>query len=282
MPSSANQRSLFLSSTLLRGLISFVVLASMVGCKTITPSNHRNWSPEQALIPAAHFEKNKVTVENVRQCSYVTEHDFVANFETREYDLAKLKTVDFIVVPFKDAPSIAHTMLSFGFEDDEYVIISVEIRKEQGEKYGALKGFFRQYELMYVVADERDVLQRNTVYRDDDVYLYRTKATPTQARLMFVDMLQRANKLVEEPEFYDTITNNCTTNIVQHINRLSPSRVPYDVRVLLPGYSDQLAYDIGLLETKTTYDSARQKARINELAVRYQDDADFSAKIRRR
>jgi hypothetical protein len=253
----------------------------LVGCKAIAPSNYRNWTPEQALLPAAHFDENKVRVENVRNCSYITENDFVANFESREYDLNKLKTVDYIVVPFKDTPSIAHTMLSFGFEGDDYVIISVEIRKEEGESYGAIKGFFRQYEIMYVVADERDVLQRNTVYRDDDVYLYRTKATPTQARMLFVDMLQRANKLVEEPEFYDTIANNCTTNIVRHINRLSPSRIPYDVRVLLPGYSDQLAYDLGLLETKTSYESAKRKARINELAVRYQAAADFSAKIRR-
>src|SRR5690606_3335397 len=124
-------------------------------------------------------------------------------------------------------------------------------------------GSARQYEIMYVVADERDVIQLRANHRDEDVYRYRTTATPEQAQLLFVDVMQRTNELATHPEFYDTITNNCTTNIVRHVNRIQPNRLAYDWRVLLPGYSDQLAYQQGLIERHGTFEQTRARAHVN-------------------
>ena len=155
--------------------------------------------------------------------------------------------------------------------------MSVEIRRERGEAFSNVKGFFRQYELMYVVASERDVIGRRVDCDLCDVFLYRSTATPEQARELFVDVMRRVNKLDREPEFYNTLTNNCTTNIRSHINHLKPDRVPYDYRVLLPGYSDRLAYDLGLIEPHGSYEETRLRARVNYLAYLHRDDPDVFA-----
>ena len=194
----------------------------------------------------------------------------------KTFDLDKLTSVDFIVVPFNETPSLGHTMLSFGFDDEDYLAVSVEIRRERGEEFSPIKGFFQQYELMYVVADERDVIQKRVNCDLSDVYLYRSTATPEQARTLFKDVMRRVNKLAREPEFYDTLTNNCTTNIRNHINHLKPDEVPYDYRVLLPGYSDRLAYDLGLIERHGSYEETRLRAKVNYQAYLHRDAPDFS------
>ncbi len=198
----------------------------------------------------------------------------------KTFDLRKLTSIDFIVVPFNDNPSIAHVMISFGFDDRDYLVSSVEIRKRVGQKYSALTGFFNQYTLMYVLVDERDVLWKETIGFQQEAYLYRTTATPKLAQEMFVDVMRRVNKLVREPEFYNTVTNNCTTNVRNHVNRLLPDRIPYDYRVLLPGYSDEYAYDLGLIKANGSFAETKAAAKVNYRAYLYQDDPDFSQKIR--
>ncbi|MGA2797362.1 MAG: DUF4105 domain-containing protein [Thermoguttaceae bacterium] len=245
------------------------------------PSNDREWTPGMEVMPKADFRGERITVRNVRSCRYRTYDDFDVYYHDKTFDLNKLTTVDLIVVPFNDMPGIAHTMLSFGFDDQDYVAVSVEIRREKGEKFNVLKGFFRQYELMYVVADEQDVITKNANKSPSEVYLYRSTATPEQARELFADVMKRVDKLIDEPEFYNTLTNNCTTNIRNHINHLKPDRVPYDYRVLLPGYADRLAYDLGLIEQNGTFEQTKEHARINYQAYLYRDDPDFSRKIRR-
>lgn len=249
--------------------------------ETLRPSNDRVWSPDQAVLPWAEFRGELVRVHNIRNCEYRTVDDYTVRHYDKTFDLRKIRSVDFLQVPFADTPAIAHVMLSFGFEDKDYLVLSVEIRKELGEKYSAAKGFFNQYELMYVLADERDVLWKNSIGWKCEVYLWRTKATPEQARDLCLDVLRRVNKLQTQPEFYNTITNNCTTNVRQHINRLAPDRVPYDYRVLLPGYSDKLAYELGLFATTLSYEEARAKARVNYQAYLHRDDPQFSQRIRR-
>lgn len=248
--------------------------------KTLVPSNDRDWATDQAVLPTAEFNGRQVTVRNIRNIRYRTIDDFDVHYYDRTFDLDRITSVDFIVVPFNDTPGIAHTMLSFGFDDRDYLGLSVEIRKERGEKYSPIKGFFRQYELMYVLADERDLILKNCMQWRANVYIYRTKAGPEQARKLFIDVLNRVNKLAAEPEFYDTLTNNCTTNIRNHINRCFPDRVPYDYRVLLPGYSAELAYDLGLLETELPFVETQRRARVNYAAYLYRDAPDFSVKIR--
>jgi uncharacterized protein DUF4105 len=244
------------------------------------PSNDRDWIPELKELATADFEGDKVTVHNVRSAEFYSYRDCLVENYDKTYDLSKLRTVDFIMIPFADNRAIAHTMLSFGFEEGEHVGVSAEVRLEKGESYSAAVGLFGQFELIYVVADERDLIRVRAEYRNVDVLLYRTTATPEQARALFVDVMKRVNQLHDHPEFYDTLSNNCTTNIVRHINALAPGSVPYDYRVLLPGYADSLAYDLGLIDKSVPLSEARRRARINDLVLRYKDDPHFSQRIR--
>lgn len=268
---------------MVRYLACWLLIVPWAGCASLfdRPSNLRDWSPDQALLPYAEIDGDLVHVHNIRNCRYLTADIYTVDYYDKTFDLRKLRTVDFLIVPFRGMPSLAHTMLSFGFEDGEYLAVSVEIRREKGETYGPLKGILNQFELMYVVADEQDVVKLRTNYRGDDVYLYRARATPEQARMLFVDVMQRVNQLMVQPEFYNTLTNNCTTNIARHINHVSPGKVPYGPRLLLTGHSDRLAYDLGLLETTLPFEEARRRANISPLARQYATAPDFSERIRR-
>ncbi|MEZ6111268.1 MAG: DUF4105 domain-containing protein [Pirellulaceae bacterium] len=249
----------------------------------LAPSNDRPWRDDLAVLSTASIQRDQVTIRNIRNCSYVTEDDYEVDHYDKSFQLAELRGVDFIVVPFKEAPTLAHTMLSFDFGQSGHVVVSVEARLEKGEAYSPLAGSARQYELMYVIGDERDLIRLRTQVRDVDVFLYRTNATPEQSREILVDILRRANQLARQPEFYDSLTNNCTSNIVMHVNRVRPNRVPLaDLRLLLPGYADQMAYDLGLLDTSRPFADLRREAQINYLARTYVDDPEFSERIRRR
>jgi hypothetical protein len=270
--------------------ILIVALVATAGCRTadkmVQPSNFRNWTPEQALLPHAEIDGQQVTVHNIRNCQYFSDDTYLVNYYDKSFDLSAIRGVDFLMVPFKGMPSLAHTMLSFELVGPdgtpEYLAVSVETRKEKDEQYAAWKGSARQYELMYVVADERDVIKQRTNFRDEDVYLYDTTATPDVAQQLFVDVMARTNELASQPEFYDTITNNCTTNIVRHINDVRPNRITYDVRSMLPGLSDKLAFDQGLLVPYGTFEETKQRAYINPLAEQFAEREDFSQLIRRR
>jgi hypothetical protein len=261
----------------------------VTGCrtveKTIEPSHFRDWTPEQAVLPTAAFQGNQVTIRNVRNCQYFANDVYLVDYYDKSFDLSAVRGVDFIIVPFGGMPLLAHTMLSFEIADaagkSEYLAVSVEVRKEKNEQYNPLKGSARQYELMYVLADERDVIQLRTNFNEENVFLYRTVAGPDAARMLLVDVLGRVNQIAREPEFYDTLTNNCTSNIVQHVNRIRPNRVGPDIRMLLPGYSDQIAYDQGLIERRGTFLETRQQAYVNPHAERFAGREDFSQMIRR-
>ncbi|HEX5106127.1 MAG TPA: DUF4105 domain-containing protein [Pirellulaceae bacterium] len=255
-------------------------LDSAVAVANDKPSNDRQWIPEHRLLASAEFDGDRATIHNIRNAEFFSYRDCLVDYYDKSYDLSKLRTVDFIMIPFNDARYLAHTMLTFGFENGDYLGVSVEVRLEQGESYDAAIGLFNQFELIYVVADERDLIRVRTEYRDVDVLIYRTKATPEQARRLFVDIMRRVNKLKDEPEFYDTLSNNCTTNIARHINTLAPGSVPHDFRVLLPGYADNLAYELGLIDNSLPFAEVRRRARVNDLALRYKGDPHFSQRIR--
>jgi len=258
-----------------------LLLLPAIGCAGLKPSNYRDWSPDQAVLPYAEFLDNRVVVHNIRNCTYLTDKSYVVHHYDKAFDLDRIESVDFIVVPFRGMPNLAHTMLSFGFDPGDRVAVSVEVRKKRGDEYSVVNAMLGQYELMYVVGDERDLIKVRTNYRKDDVYLYRSRATPEQTRELFVDVMRRVNKLAAEPELYDLFTNNCTTNIMQHVNNLAPNKVPYGLEVLLPGRSDRLAYNLGLLDTSVPFEETKRRARINDPAERFAEAPDFSASIRR-
>lgn len=243
------------------------------------PSNDREWSLDQQILPYAEFNGEEVTIYNIRNFTYKTKKEFTPSYYTKKFNIDQLTSVDYIVEPL-ESMGAAHTLLSFGFENGDFLSISVEIRKEVGESFSPVKGLLRSYELMYVIADERDVVKLRTNYRKDTVYLYPVITTKEKMQELFVDMLNRANALREKPEFYNTLTSTCTTNIVKHVNRISPKRVPWDIRLLLPENSDELAYELGLIDTSVPLEELRQKHKINEKAERYADSPDFSKMIR--
>lgn len=258
-----------------------MIAALTAGYFSIRPSNDRDWSPDQAVLPWTELDGRRAHVHNIRNLHYRSVSDYDLAYYDRTFDLDKLRSGWFVVEPFADLGGAAHTLLSFGFEGDEYLAISVEIRKERGEEFSPWKGLLRQFELMYVVGDERDLLGLRANHRHDDVYLYPVRAPRERLEAVFVSMLERANRLRRRPEFYNTLTNTCTTNIVRHVNQLVPGRVPWSYKVLLPGYADELAYEVGLLDTDLPFAEARRRFRINERAVRHAASADFAAEIRR-
>ncbi len=270
-------------------LVAAALSTGLIGCqgvrKMTAPSNVRNWSPDQQVLPYAEYHGRGVSVHNIRNCQYFGEDTYVVDHYDRTYQLDQLAAVDFFMVPFEGMPYLAHTMLSFEFRppqgEPQYLAVSVEIRKEKGESYAMWKGSARQFELTYVLADEQDVIQLRTNHRGEQVYRYRTTATPEMSRQLLVDVLGRVNELASRPEFYDTVGNNCTTNIVRHINRIKPNRLEYDVRILLPGYSDKLAYEQGLIERHGTFEQTKARALINLRALAATDRTDFSQVIRR-
>lgn len=265
-------------------LLTVLLVAAWGGLQFRHPATDRNWTPDNARMPVVQSAGSNVTVRNVRNFDWRTTTDFDERWEERTYDLARIESVWFLVEPFGDFRGPAHTFVSFGFADStggtDYVAISVELRKEMGETYHPVRGLFREYELAYVVGDERDLVRLRSNVRRDSVFLYRVQATPAQARTLFRAMLERADRLRTDPEFYHTLSSSCTTNIVDHVNAISPHRVPFSYKVLLPAFADELAYDIGLLDTTRTFASLREGAFINPVAMAAHDDPAFSARIR--
>jgi len=245
---------------------------------TLRPSNERNWRPDVAVLPYADFYGDIVTIHNIRNCDYRSETDYDVRYYDKAFDLEKLRTLDLYMV-YWGSPLIAHTMMSFGFEDGEHVCFSIETRNQQGEGYSALKGLFRQFELTIVIADERDVVRLRTNYRQgEEVYLYRLRASPERIRRMFLDYLQHANKLRRGPEWYNAVTDNCTTGI--RAQRAAADRAPWDWRMLVNGRGDELLYERGVIATKVPLTELKERGHVNTRARAADKDADFSRLIR--
>lgn len=244
-------------------------------------SNDRDWQELAGTLPAAEFDGERVRIHNVRNVAWRTEEDFDLRWETRDYDLRQIRSVDFIVVPFALGRALAHVFVTFGFANGDHVSISVEIRKERNESYSPVRGMFRHYEITYVVGDEKDLIGlRANVWREP-VHLYPIKATPEQARAMFVKMLQRANRLAAKPRFYNTLLHNCTTTVVAHANELRNDKVSlWNWRIVLPGFSDGLVQELDLLDFDGTLDEARRRFLINDRAAFIPDSREWSRQIR--
>jgi hypothetical protein len=264
---------------LLIGLV--VVSAAMVIAWTsIDARDDREWIPEQARLPESSIRGNAVRIHNVRDFRYKTRHDFTPKYQDRDYDLDKLVSVWYVLSPFSEGwRGPAHSFVSFGFSDSTFVAISVEARREPGETYNVLKGLFKRFEIMYVVGNERDLIGQRAAF-GDPVYLYPIKAKPEKIRAMFVAMLERANTLRTNPEFYNTVTNNCTSNVLSHVNRVAPNTVSAGIKTLLPGYTDEVAHQLGLIDTDLDIAAARQRYRVNAKAKRFINDSAFSFRIR--
>ncbi len=261
-------------------LLVFVFFAIVLaGWLSMEPSNDRDWQADVAVLPYADIEGDKITVYNIRNCDYRTETDFTVHYEDRTFDLSRLTSVDLYLVDW-GLTYLVHTMLSFGFDDGRYLCISIETRKEEGEEYSTIKGFFRQYELFYVVSDERDAVRLRTNYRKDEItYLYRlTGSSLDVGRKVFLDYLRYINRLKEQPEWYNALTGNCTTQIHGHTEPYTGTR--WDWRSLANRYIDEMAYENGNLFQGMPFAELKKRSVINPKAQAADADPHFSDRIR--
>lgn len=259
--------------------VSCLLLAGIVlWFSSLTPSNARDWQPDLAVLPHAEVIGDKVTLYNIRNCDYRTESDYTCQYYNRIFDLARLRTVDLFLV-YWGSPNIAHTMVSFGFGDEGNVCFSIETRKEKGEEYSAIRGFFRKYEKMYVVADERDVVRLRTNFRHEDVYLYRLQVKPEVIRKVFLDYLREVNRLKGQPEWYNALTGNCTTSIRRHTVPYNPD-ARLDWRLIVNGYLDEMIYERGFLGKSLPFPELKKMSYINKKAQGANHAPDFSRRIR--
>jgi hypothetical protein len=247
----------------------------------IEPSNDRDWQPDVAKPAYATIEGDMVTVHNIRNFAYRSEYDYTAAWYDKTYDLRKLEGVDLVAVYWM-GPAIAHTLVSFAFAGGDHLAISIETRKEKGEAYSTIKGFFRQYELFYVVADERDVIRLRTNYRRDppeDVYVYRTQAPIENGRRLFLEYVRQMNALKAKPDFYNTLINNCTTDIWYN-SRVNATHMPFSWKILASGYVPEYLYESGKLDSSLPFPELQRRAHVNARAQAADTAADFSRRIR--
>jgi hypothetical protein len=262
-------------------LLVLAIIAIAIARAIPEPGRARDWVPQQARQATAQVTGDDVVIRDVRNFRYDGAGMPVQpTWEERRYDLKRLNSAWLGVSTFGGVPGVGHVFASFGFDDGRYLAISVEARREQGETYGVFAGMFRQFELIYVIADERDVIGLRTNVWRDPVYLYPVVTEPQALRAAFLDALARATALDAQPEFYDTLTNSCSVNLVRHVNHAVPGIVGDDIRVLLAAFGDEVAHESGLIDFKGTIEQARARFRINERAAGSLDDDDFSKRIR--
>jgi hypothetical protein len=264
--------------TAIAALAVFAVLVILF--LRIPASNDRDWQPDVSVTPRATVNGDLVTIRGVRNFDYRSESDFTPRWEDRTYDLRKLDSAD-IIAAYWAGKAVAHIMVSFGFQDKDYLAVSVETRKEKGESYSSLAGFFRQYELYYVVADERDVIRVRTTYRQpqEDVYIYRTRTPQRNIRRSFLDYIRAMNDMCVHPRFYNTLTTNCTTTILMH-TRMNPESPPMSWKLLLSGYVPDYLYELGRIDTAKPFADLKKLSRVNERADAADKDASFSQRLR--
>jgi hypothetical protein len=263
-----------------RRLVAFALTAAALFAwwSTIRPSNDRQWQPDVERPPHTQLHGDELTIHNVRNFDYRTETDFTERWEIRTYDLAKLDRLDFFM-SYWGSPAIAHTIMSWAFTDGQHLAISIETRKEVGETYSAVAGFFRQYELYYVAADERDVIRVRTNYRGEDVYLYPLRTPRDRARRALLEYAESMNRLALVPEFYNAGTGNCTTTIRTNIEHMGIS-MPFDWRLLVNGYLNELLYERNVIDTSRPLEVVNASSLIDTRAKAADQDPDFSADIR--
>jgi hypothetical protein len=233
------------------------------------------------VIPTVSWSGETVYIDNIRNNTWTTDTDYIPGFLSGTYNIQDVEKVHYVITPFSDSDGPAHTMLTFTFSGGRHLAISAEIRKERGESFDALGGILNQYELLYVIATEEDVIKLRTNHRKNEVYMYPINTPKENIELLLRSMLMKTDKLTREPEFYNTLWNNCTTSILAHVNALRTEKLDGGKYVILPSHSDEIVYAAGLIDTKLSLPEARAYYRIDELARSLPVDADFSESIRK-
>jgi hypothetical protein len=255
-----------------------VYLGVLVWWISIRPSHDRHWRPEVAVMPRAIIDGDRVRITGYRNFEYRSRDDFTVRYDERDVSLSHLSSVDFFVSYWKIGP-VGHTFLSFIFDNAPPLCISIETRPEMGEGFSPIASLFKQFELIYIVGDERDIVRVRTHFRDEEVYLYHIRISPENTRRLFLIYLNRINELADHAEFYHLLGNSCTVNIVRYAN--AAGRVgQFDIKHLLNGFIDRYLYRAGLVDRTLPFEELRRRSRINDVALGADNAPDFSQRIR--
>ncbi|MEJ6655847.1 MAG: DUF4105 domain-containing protein [Pseudomonas sp.] len=260
-------------------LIYFVLFALlMLWWASIKPSNQRDWADDLTHITTGSIDGQRATLQHVRNFNWRSQEDYDVRWESREYDLSRLRSVDMITSNW-GLPAVSHVLVSFGFDDGEHVAFSVEIRREKHETFSELGGFFKQFELSIIASDERDVVQVRSNVRHEDLELYRINLSPADARELFRSFVIQANELAEHPRFYHTVTGNCTTIVFSMMKKIVDG-LPLDHRLLLTGYLPSYVHEVGGMMPGLSLPELQRRGEITQRARDAADDPAFSALIR--
>jgi hypothetical protein len=263
-------------------IVSLVCLIFFVSLQLLfQPSHNREWELGQEVLPKISLaETGEVTIEGFRNFDWlVPEEDTIPNYETRQFNLEDITSVDVFISHFDDFEGLAHIFLSFGLSGDEPVVVSFETRREVGEQFSPVLGILRQFEIVYVVGAERDVVGLRTDVRGERVYLYPTKANQEQSQALFLVLAEDINRIYDEPKMYNTLLRNCTNEITRRVENIANIKFPFTYKSILPGYFDEVMYDLGVIDTTRSFIETKQSALIDNESVDKNND-DFSLKLR--
>jgi hypothetical protein len=262
-------------------LAAYALVLGVIGWWiTIAPSHDRNWRPEVAVMPRAFIDGDRVRITGVRNFDYRSRNDFTVHYEEREVDLSHLTGLDFYVSYWSEGP-VAHTFVSFDFDNAAPLSISIETRPEVGRGFEPIASMFKQFELIYVVGEERDIVGVRAIHRRETVYLYPLSSPLGDARQLLMIYLERINELADRPEFYNLLTNSCTINIIRYANAAG-RKGRFDIRHLLNGLIDSYLYHSGRVDTDLSFEELRRRSLINAAAKAAggAPEPDFSQRIR--
>jgi hypothetical protein len=244
----------------------------------VAPSSAGDWPQEVGQLAHATIEGDRVTIRNVRNFEWHGTDRFVERWETRTYALSSLERLD-LISSYWAGPHIAHLMVSFGFSTGDQLAASIEIRRRRDQAYSTMEGLFRNFELVYILGDERDLVQLRTAFRKEQVHLLRLRTPPDRVRRMFLEYLRTVNELAAHPRFYNTLTTNCTTQI-RVAGMAAGAVVPWSWKLLLTGHTPEYLYEHGAPDTRLPFAELFRRSQINEAADRAGDSPDFSRAIR--
>jgi len=254
-------------SKIIKIIIISVLFVWLTLIFVFSPSNDRDWEVGQEALPNITIEDKKIVIENFRNFDWKDDENVDKNYETREFNLDQLESLDVFISHFDDFEGLAHIFLSFGFSDGEQIVISVETRREKDEEFSPILGLARQFELLYVVSSEEDIVGLRTDLRSERVYLYPTVASPEMTKKIFLEVTEGVNSIYEKPQIYNTLTRNCTNELTREVEEATHINFPLTWKTVLPGYFDEVLFKMDLIKTDKKFNETKEDALIDNQAV---------------
>jgi hypothetical protein len=261
-------------------IIGVVLIFWMFLVVAFRPSHERDWEIGQENLPKIEANEKEITIDNFRNFNWKEGGEVDKNYETRKFQLDQLEDIDIFISHFDDFEGMAHIFLSFGFSDGEQVVVSAETRREQDEDFSPVLGLARQFEFLYVVGSEKDIIGLRTDLRDERVYLYPSTVAPETAQKIFLEIAKDVNKIHEKPRMYNTLTRNCTNELTRKVEKVSDANFPLTWKTVLPGYFDEVLFEMNLLETDVSFKETKKRSLINNQSVNRHDE-NFEESLRK-